>query len=402
VLQTREGYEALRCSGLPETLIYPEAPADLADRPTLAVRTSADSPVTATVRLSYLAGQFDWQASYVAHLAPDGRTLDLFAWLTLANGNGESFASAQTQAVAGNINREESNREEVRPVAPGIDLQCWPVGTTSDVASGQWPPGAPLEADDMIGDAIIVTGSRIRRTALESSSPITAMSAEQEELGDLKLYRIPEPVTVAANAQKQVALLSKARVPVERIFGAARNAADEAEEPTPLPFLLRMKNVEKSGLGLPLPSGGIAVFETASGRPMLIGETPIADAAVGQEVEINVGEATDVHFTLRRVPFRSGRTKRNGVSDADGDGEDDRQRYEIALTSARPAAAAVEFLLWTGDERRLVAPTRRLGRKNGAHFWRARLPANGRIRLGYTVERIPDPPARQRSAETDD
>ena len=54
---------------------------------------------------------------------------------------------------------------------------------------------------------IVVTGSRMR----------TANFARQEELGDLKLYRIPEPVTVASMSQKQVAFLEKSAVPFEKI-----------------------------------------------------------------------------------------------------------------------------------------------------------------------------------------
>ena len=42
--------------------------------------------------------------------------------------------------------------------------------------------------------------------------------ARQEDLGDLKLYRLPEPVTVAAYGQKQVAFLQRPAVPVELVY----------------------------------------------------------------------------------------------------------------------------------------------------------------------------------------
>jgi hypothetical protein len=63
VLQTREGFEALRCTGQNETLLYDEVPAGLSARPTLSVRARSNAPVTATVTLSLplerlrLAGQ---------------------------------------------------------------------------------------------------------------------------------------------------------------------------------------------------------------------------------------------------------------------------------------------------------------------------------------------------------
>ena len=61
-------------------------------------------------------------------------------------------------------------------------------------------------------------------TSAARSGHVTAsrMSASQEELGDLKLYRIPEPVTVAAHSQKQVAFLERAGVPVAMRLPAPR------------------------------------------------------------------------------------------------------------------------------------------------------------------------------------
>jgi hypothetical protein len=39
VLQTQQGIEALRCSGINETIIYPSLPEGLSAKPTLSVRT---------------------------------------------------------------------------------------------------------------------------------------------------------------------------------------------------------------------------------------------------------------------------------------------------------------------------------------------------------------------------
>jgi hypothetical protein len=408
VLQTSEGFEALRCSGLPESLIYREVPPGLSDKPTLAVRTSADAPATVTVQLSYLAGQFDWEANYVAHLAPDGRTLDLFAWLTLANGNGESFGTAHTQAVAGTINREEQGSDSgARPVSPEIRLRCWPRGTTSDVPHSVPPIPGELDDYEMTGGDIVVTGARIRRANLESSMPVTAMSAEQEELGDLKLYRVPEPVTVAANGQKQVALLSKARVPVERIHGISVNAASqtveedgEGQSPKPVGVLLRMKNTKAKGLGLALPAGKVAMFEVAGGRQMLVGEAPVGDTAVGEDVEFEVGESFDLSYTQARLPLRGKLRGADAVEAIEREDEDDRpRRYEIELRNARPTPATVETVLWTWEDYRVAKPSRKLGIKNGGQLWRARVPANGRVKLVYLVERIPEPRSGRRVTE---
>ena len=150
VIQTAAGIEALRCTGLPETLLAPTVPADLSAKPTLSVRVRSDRPVVADVVLSYLSYNFDWQANYVGTLSADGTRLDLFGRLTLANGDATSFADAATQAVAGRVNQQ---RVWVSPgEAKPITLSCWPSQTTSDI---------PLEMMAISSEEIIVTGSHV-------------------------------------------------------------------------------------------------------------------------------------------------------------------------------------------------------------------------------------------------
>jgi hypothetical protein len=382
VLQTSQGYEALRCTGLPETLVYSEVPPGLSAKPTLAVTTHADAPLTASVQLSYLAGQFDWRANYVATLAPDGRSLDLFAWLTVANANDESFPDASAQVVAGRPNREEDEGDSgAAPVSPEIRLNCWPAGTTSDVAYREPVTAVTAEEYAMDNASIVVTGSRIRRANLESVSPITVVTAQLETLGDLKLYRIPIPVTVAANAQKQVALLHMERVRFDRLYAASIRAVDDDDDSDQASILLRTKNVEAKGMGRPLPSGSVAVFEQAEGRPMLVGEAPIADTPVGQDVEIMVGQAPDVSVAHRVLP------------DPKAGGKEDTNRpvrHEVVVSNARAAAIDLELRLGLDEEEfRLAKASHKLGRKNGAALWRAHVPANGTARLTYEVETKP-------------
>ncbi len=384
VLQTPAGIEALSCTGLSETLTYRDVPEGLSDKPTLSIRATAPAPTRATVRLSYLATQFDWQANYVASLDPGGDTLNLFGWLTLANGNDASFPAAQTQAVAGEPNREEDSDEGgVETVSPEINLQCWPAGKTSDV--GAIPPPAPPPPPALMAERsedIIVTGSRIPEANLQSASPVTVL-AQQEELGDLKLYRIPEPVTVAANAQKQVALLIRDHVPYERIYSIKPGATSEIEEPQPVGILLRMKNLKPRGLGLPLPSGSVAIFESVDSRPMLVGEPRLDDTAVGEDVELEVGESPDVTYSLTRLDKREENRPWERA-----------QRYRLELANARPFPSIVEVELPIHYNQELVKPSRRLGIKNGRHFWRAVVPANKRLDLTYTVRPLPKKDAR--------
>src|SRR3546814_15326803 len=71
--------------------------------------------------------------------------MDLFAWLTLANGDETGFVEAVTHAVAGAPNREEA--DAVLPRREPIRLCCWPAGTTTPgLSQPQTPPPSPPPA----------------------------------------------------------------------------------------------------------------------------------------------------------------------------------------------------------------------------------------------------------------
>ena len=347
VLQTAEGVEALRCSGVPETVIYDGVPEGLSAKPTLSVKTRSTRAVTTTVTLSYLADNFDWQANYVASLSADGKSLDLFGWVTLASADETSFARAQAMVIAGRVNRDGD-----RPSKPyqqqSISLSCWPQGTTSDIYAAPPPPPPPAPSPMMeMADSIVVTASARAPAVMR----MKAMTVQQEELGDLKLYRVPEPVTVAANAQKQVSLLDKTNVPVKLVW-QTRVSGGEAG---PVGIFIRAKNKVTDGLGLPLPAGKVAVYQGG----LLLGEGGVADKAIGEEVEITVAPAPSVIATA--------------VVQVKG-------QVTLTVTNANPYPVAFEAKL---DSEGLSGFSTKTRRKDGAWLWETIVPANGIAVLAY-------------------
>ena len=288
VLRTASGIEALRCSGLPEKLAFGGVPRGLSNKPVLSVTTYSPSARTVTVRLSYLASGFDWRASYVATQAVDGRTLDLFAWLTLANGNGQAFAQAEVNAVAGRLNRVATPQMQV--AIAGLRLTCFPLGTTtSDLASRTAPQ-----------QEIILTAQR-RFEGLPPPLPM-AMSAPPpspppppppEDLGDLKLYRVPERVTVAPRAQKQVALLARGNVPFERRYRRAVSPW-QILDGAPTTIVLVLRNESTAGLGLALPQGTTALYAQGDTGRQLLGLGTLTDRAEGETFRLSAGTSTQV------------------------------------------------------------------------------------------------------------
>lgn len=363
ILQTSEGNEALRCTGLAETIVYDGLPGGLSARPTLSVRTRASRPVVATVTLAYLASGFDWQANYIAQLSPDGANIDLLAWLTLASSDETSFANAETQAVAGRLNREvvEPQPREGGP----LELRCWPAGTTSDIPLEElrrqdMGRGLALRARE---ESIVVTGSRVGRSNLESNMPITTLTATQESLGDLKLYRIPEPVTLAARSQKQVAFMNRQRIRVRFVYRQQFAAGDlRSSSPVSASRILVTRNREAEGLGEPLPAGRLVLYGQGPDRPILLGEGTMDDRAVGEDVEIPFGPAPGVLSTFRLL------RRQNGVGE-----------FELVLSNDQPRPVAFEAVLMFEN----IRANAQLGRRNGFPLWRATVPANGRVTLCF-------------------
>jgi len=188
--------------------------------------------------------------------------------------------------IAGRLNRNRVRTDRLYQET-STELTCWPQDTTSDVGDGAPPPPPPApapppppEAMMAMAQDIVVTGALRQRS----------MKVQQEDLGDLKLYRVPEPVTVAANAQKQVALLDKPRVPVALVYRADIDGDGDAM----VRLIVRAQNRTTDGLGLPLPAGKVAVYQPGGARDLLIGEGSVGDKAIGEEVEIEIATATGV------------------------------------------------------------------------------------------------------------
>ncbi len=371
VLETEGGIEALRCSGLAETIRYDQVPPGLSAKPTLSVRVRSERETGATVTLSYLASGFDWQANYVGELSADGKRLDLFAWLTLANADETGFRNASTQAVAGRLNR--ASTRGIRPRAEPLRLECWPSGTTSDVSDH-------VTAFDV--EEIVVTGSRMAMAPPPppppppppAPPPPAEMMARQEELGDLKLYRIPEPVTIAAKSQKQVALLDRNGVKVESIYRQRLYVGDPS--PRPVMRVLTTRNRTAEGLGLPLPAGRVVLFSKGRARPVLIGQGSMDDNTVGEDVEIEVGTASAVTAQLTPAPAATSQAPIRAAPGLPA-------QWQLTVTNARPEPVRFEAELEHG-QMKFSSPVQ-LGRRDGRPLWAVTVPANGSVSLRYTV-----------------
>lgn len=363
IVQTAAGFEVATCGGLQDELIYPEAPKDLSARPTLSIETEAAQAHKTTVSLSYLAWGFDWQTNYVVTMNPDGRTADLSAWVTLASSDSTSFADAETAVIAGEVNREDTGRGAA-PSGGELVLQCKlssPPPTLIPL-----PVMAPAPVMMMESAADIVVTARKGTESFMNAPMSIAVTVQQEGLGDLKLYRVPVPVTVAANAQKQVALAQKTGVKMEALYRAEvwEDSADSVRQ------MLRTRNRKEEGLGLPLPGGPVTVFEPQGDAVLLAGEGGLADRAVGEDVEIMLATATQVTLEAQTI---------NATERA--------QTVRLTARNARGVPVQFEARIASGAGTQIKGAkgTGKVTRKDGRTIWAVTLPANGTVSWDYTL-----------------
>lgn len=362
IFETAEGFVAADCRQQ-DAIVYDQVPPGLSAKPTLSVETESTRSGQVTLTLSYLAWGYDWQANYVATMRPDGKSADLFAWVTLANGDVTGFENAEAMVIAGRPNREDG--EEPAAYRPqDLNFRCFALPVPGDAINADGiralPAPAPMMAEALQrvsannGD-IVVTGSLMRR----------------EELGDLKLYRVPHATTVSAMSQKQVAMIDQSSVPVEVIYRSMINDDDLEDYQGAVRLVLRAQNKKEKGLGLPLPQGPVAVFAPRGDQRLLIGEGAITDKAIGEEVEIELSAATQVTAAIER-----------------GDGGTDWEGHVLTVTNANPYPVRYEAELDVSDSFKLQKTSARMIRRKSRNVWIVTVPANGSARLGYRLRDV--------------
>ena len=361
--------EALRCSGLPERLVFDKTPDGLTDTPTLTVRTDAPVAGRYTVKLTYLATGLNWSADYVARV--HGAALDLSGWLTLANFGSTGFGRVPVAAVAGHLN----TTGEDKPVhAPALALatECWPTDidwatrrAILDAIAPPPPPPAPMMR--AMGNAdvetVVVTAGR---------------KAEQRQLGDYKLYQLPEPTDMPAHETKQVLFLDQQNVPFERVY-RYRMSGESESGANPATLVLRLKNTAEAGLGKPLPAGFVAVTEPGpGGAPIFIGQQAVRDTPIGLPVEIENGAVYNV--LVRQTLADEKKT---------GSGDSQRVQRTFDFEIANDRSETVAFELWQSlfdGQAKIVSEAQPHVVDRGAAIWRIALKPGERRQMRIAID----------------
>ena len=266
-LKGEEGVESFGCGGPSARLDVP-IPVGLRAVPSLSVHLHSDHSEKRVVHLSYLAGNLRWHAAYVAKIAENGRRLALMGRIVLDNDTTTSFTNVPTRFVAGELNRTRATTPPAI-AAQAVQRDCWSLAKSTDPVG--WDPGADylrrmvalMEQQAPVG----VTANKMMMTA-NAVAPVSAPAivpgaqqnfVTQESLGDLKLYRLSEPVRIAARQQKFFEFLSLPSVEAERIYLVTFPNATTVEGAS-AQAVWHVENLAAKGLGKPLPKGAVTLY----------------------------------------------------------------------------------------------------------------------------------------------
>jgi len=375
--------EALQCSGQPERLVLDRVPDGLTDQPVLSLRTRAARAGRHQVTLAYLATGLQWSADYVARPSEDGRTLALEGWITLTNAGATTFDSVELQLVAGELNREGQTRP-VQPARISRPVGCWPMDTTTEVPSFGLPDGGMYD--------IVVTGNRVAYASAvpppppppPPPAPPAPARPEESDLGDYKLYTLPEPVTVAARQTKQVQFLAQPEVAYTRLHRSWVAAYDGQVNGGGRPqIVFESLNTEAEGLGRALPGGRVLVMADIAGRRMAAGSATFRDNPIGLPLTLAFGQALDVEVIPRVVEHRPGQWLSPRQREAS------RTAMAAVLRNTGRETVTVEIVPSAQHETgfRILEESHPLARNpRGELSWRIAVPAGESVELTWTYQ----------------
>lgn len=222
----------------PGNVELPSLPGGLLLKPTLEWMLEAAKAVETSGEISYTTSGFSWSADYILLLDDRDKFADLEGWVTMENTSGASFVNAKLKLLAGKIHRAPRPKTREMFEAHVYCLKPGPV-------------------------------------------------FEEERFSEYHLYTLQRPATILNAQTKQLSLLEGRNVAIYKTYILGYHDKVKAH--------IAFKNTEENHLGIPLPAGRLRVFKRdKEGSPQLAGEDAIGHTAVGEWIQMELGDCFDV------------------------------------------------------------------------------------------------------------
>lgn len=237
-----------------------EMPYGLSATPSLMMLPTATKDGDYKLGLMYEAGGLGWTSRYSAFYDEKAGKLTRFeATVAITNRSGARFLNALLKLLAG-ANYASVDGMQHEAVA--------------------FAAAAPM-------------GGAMRKQALRGRS------ANVESVGDVKVYPLPERVTIEDGETQQVTLFLATDVPVRREYflsaGGYNNQPGEDADKLPVYLRLRLTNDAASNLGAALPAGEVSILQPdASGAPQKTFTASLQPVAQDEQFKLEFGPSSDI------------------------------------------------------------------------------------------------------------
>ncbi len=258
------------------------------------------------VEIRYFTSGITWSATYTGIANADETKLDLTGYVRVENQSGELYDNAQTRLVVGTINLVEKIADLAQRPAP-------PVGY-SDRSSGE-RSNMRTRFGIALGKAAGYGGMGSGAFRGMSEKLAEPKQVIKQGLSEYFLFTIEGREDIRDSEPKRMVCLEVDDVPLECLYKLT-----DRDGGTQFTKYYRFKNnklleddaTEKDlpsmeNLGLsPLPNGTVRLFSEYPNRDLAyVGGTDVKYVPIGDRVEVNVGQDSDITIARRLKDTRS-------------------------------------------------------------------------------------------------
>jgi hypothetical protein len=340
IFKTTDGVEGYQCSGLAESLILSNLPEGLNSVPVLSTRVMSETAGPKDITLTYMTRGLGWSADYRMDIYNDREEVGLLGWLTLQNKTSKNFEDTDLSVVAGSLNQVTNRNASNQTSSVGRVANCILHKNVIETRKVVRTPASTVQYAPMASyssggadDIVVTTGARIAKVR----------EATQENLGDYKLYRAPQAVSVAPYQTKQIAFLAKSDVELKqgnRHKWTLSEIQNYGEENTPIKsrVVYSLDNSKDGNLAVPLPAGQVrAMSKTEDGLNIFMGEDSLPNSAIGLPVELEIAESFLVTADFSSVKLEGRK-----------DGDKISVRINVNNATTEPVTAEFDFDYFKG------------------------------------------------------
>jgi hypothetical protein len=292
-------------------------------KPTLVWQIYSPTSGKQDLIISYLTRGLSWSANYILQTNANSTKADIRSWVNINNKAGISFNDAKLKLMAGDIH-------------------------------GVYGSGSVYRHRDMV----------------PVKSFTSAKGISETPLFEYHLYTLEKPVTLINNQAKQISLLSVDSIPVQKelIFDSSKD--DKVQ------IVLKIDNSKADGLGIPLPSGTVKVYQHDSEEQLqFIGEDQIDHTPIGKKIKVTVGNAFDIIGERTLTDFEQ---VNNNIS---------RTSYQIVLNNNKSGAQNVTVVEHFYGNWKIIKNFDKYEKIDAFTVeFRVSVPANGTKTIFYTVK----------------